>query len=105
MDNKTLDRKLSAIVLVVYAVVWIMYFIFANYDFMNNENFSLFMNIITALMQVFVYIVLFYNAWQVNGGMIYKILIAGVTLWLIFCVVARFIPSLNIDHLAVFSII
>lgn len=94
MSRKGLDSVLSAIVLVAYAVVWIIGFIMNATGTSASGGFAGAIGIVKTIMQVFVYVVLLYNAWQIRGGLIYKIIIAVVTVWLIFCAVSVHIPAI-----------
>lgn len=85
---------LSGIVLIVYAIVWIISFISNIAGTVTGSGFSSAIGVVMTVMQIFVYIVLLYNAWQMKGGFIYKLIIILVTLWLIFCAVSVYIPGL-----------
>lgn len=99
MRKKEISSVLSAIVLIVYAVVWIISFIFYQMNIDRGKGMATILFVLRSVLQVFVYVVLLYGAWKIRGGFIYKTVILIVTLWLIFCAVAQFIPGIEIQTL------
>lgn len=94
--RKELDKTISAIVLILYAVVWLIQFIVAMSQGGNPSN-----SVVTALsvirniIQVAVVIVLLYNAWGWSGNLIYRIVMLAIAAWLILCMFAPYIPGLE----------
>lgn len=93
--KKEIDKALSAIVLVGLAVIWLIYFFVAEFAADYAYGIGIARNVMLGL----TYLVLLYNAWGWSRNIIIRILFLAITGFLIFCIVAQYIPSLNLGSI------
>ena len=92
MNKKELDKGLSALVLIGFAVIWIIRLCMGNDVSAGVERG---MDIAVSVMLILTYLVLLYNAWGSTGNLIFKLVYLVVAAFLIFFVVAGWIPELG----------
>lgn len=93
--KKELDKGLSAIVLIALAVIWILLFFFAEFANTNMAWILIAKDVILGL----TYLVLLYNAWGWSRNFILRILFVVIVGFLIFCLVAKYIPALPLQDI------
>lgn len=92
MDKKELDKGLSALVLIGFAVIWIIRLCMGNNVSESVDNG---MSIAMSVMLILTYLVLLYNAWGSTKSLILKLVFLVIAAFLIFFVVAGWIPELG----------
>lgn len=81
MNKKELDKGLSALVLIGFAVIWIIRLCMGNDVSAGVERG---MDIAMSVMLILTYLVLLYNAWGSTGNLIFKLVYLVVAAFLIF---------------------
>lgn len=93
--KREIDKPISALVLIALAVVWLIYFIVTQVSPELSFGIAIAKNVILCL----TYLVLLYNAWGWSENIIIRIVFLVITAFLIFCVVAQYIPNINMGGL------
>lgn len=92
MEKREIDKFLSALVLIGFAVIWIIRLCMGT-DVSDNVDKG--MSIAMSVMLILTYLVLLYNAWGSSSSFILKIVYAVIAGFLIFFVIAGWIPELG----------
>lgn len=93
--KKELDKSISALVLVGLAVVWLIYFLVTQIDPSLAFGIGIAKNVMLGL----TYLVLLYNAWGWSENLLIRLVFVAITAFLIFCVVAQYIPEINMGSI------
>ena len=90
--KKEFDKTISALVLIGFAVIWIIRFALGEaITPAANQGMSIAMNV----MLICTYFVLAYNAWDALDSFLFKIIFAVIAGFLILCVVAGWVPAIR----------
>lgn len=92
MDRKELDKGLSALVLLGFTVLWIIRLCMGDGI---SEGVAHGMAIAMSVMLILTYIVLLYNAWGSTRNLIIRLVFLAIAGFLIFFVIAGWIPELG----------
>lgn len=95
MEKKALDKFLSAVVLIAFAVIWLIYLCVAQID----PTVASYIGIAKNVMLVLTYLVLLYNALGFSKNIIIRLVFVAIAGFLIFCVIAQYIPALNLGKI------
>lgn len=93
--KKEIDKTMSAIVLIALAVVWLIYFLVTQFSPELSFGIAIAKNVLLCL----TYLVLLYNAWGWSENIIIRIVFLAITAFLIFCVIAQYIPAINMGSI------
>ena len=93
--KREIDKPISALVLIALAIVWLIYFIVTQVSPELSFGIGIAKNVILCL----TYLVLLYNAWGWSENFLVRIVFLVITAFLIFCVVAQYIPNIKMGGL------
>lgn len=92
MDKKEIDKGLSALVLLGFTVLWIIRLCMGTNV---NPDVSYGMAIAMSVMLILTYFVLLYNAMGWTKNIIFRLIFLVITGFLVFFVIASWVPSLQ----------
>lgn len=90
--KKELDKIISAFILICFCTLWIIRLCLGD---SISEPVQYGMSIALNVMLILTYFVLLYNAWGALDSLLFKIIFLVIALFLIFCVVAGWIPAIQ----------
>jgi hypothetical protein len=90
--KKEFDKIVSALVLIGFAVIWIVRLCLGS---SISESAANGMSVAMNVMLICTYFVLFYNAWGAIDSGLFKIIFLVIAAFLILCVVAGWIPAVK----------
>lgn len=91
-QEREIDKTISVLILVAFAVMWAIYWIIA---YVPNVPAGVVKGVAITrdVVQCLMYLVVLYNALGSTSNIILKIVYIAIALFLIFCVIAGYVPA------------